>query len=31
MPAIKSAVREAFGQLGYPDVRDEQLEAAKEF
>ena len=28
---IESAVREAFGRLGYPDVRDEQLEAAREF
>ena len=29
--AIESAVREAFGRLGYLDVRDEQLEAAREF
>ena len=28
---IESAVREAFGRLGYSDVRDEQLEAAREF
>ena len=28
---IESAVRGAFGRLGYSDVRDEQLEAAREF